>query len=202
MRQFDYDTISDVILHLNYTARENGGLFKEKATAYMKDFVMNAADVNQQPLTQMFSMRHEFPTEWYKFLHPAALGGEQLLNFTVGKVRFPFFVQERDIVVMKTELFAKCAQAGAYHAVLSYVNLDGDTVTSSQITMPQVAKYGNINMATLNLTDAGLSLDELDIGAPMSLKLKHNLAPDYTKLAASPPELEDLMVVLHYKVAG
>src|SRR5262249_30260095 len=45
LRQFDYSTISDVILHLKFTARESGGLFKEKATAYIKDFLMNVAEL-------------------------------------------------------------------------------------------------------------------------------------------------------------
>jgi hypothetical protein len=75
LRPFDYSTIPDVILHLNYTARESGGLFKEEATTYIKNFITNVADLTEQPLMQMFSLRHEFPTEWHKFLHPAVEGG-------------------------------------------------------------------------------------------------------------------------------
>ena len=123
------------------------------------------------------------------------------MKLVIGKERFPFFTHDRSIVVMKMELMAKCTKAGDYHTVLSYTNLDGDTVTSSQITMPQVAKYGNINVASLNVNDAGLSLDELDVTAMVDVKIKHSSAPDYTKLKAEPPELEDLMVVFHYKLA-
>ena len=35
-RQFDYETISDVILHLRYTAREGGELLREQATATLQ----------------------------------------------------------------------------------------------------------------------------------------------------------------------
>ena len=35
-RQFDYDTIADVILHLRYTAREGGGLLRNGAVANLK----------------------------------------------------------------------------------------------------------------------------------------------------------------------
>jgi hypothetical protein len=200
LRQFDYATISDVILHLDYTARENGGLFKDKATTYIKDFLMNAANLAEQPLMQMFGMKHEFPSEWYKFLHPATGGAEQILTFTLGKERFPFFVQDRDIVVMEIEVFAKCTQAGDYHLLLSYVNLDVDTVTSSQITMPQNTTYGGLHKVTINTADAGLNLEELDITKTMTLKLKHSAAADYTSLGTKPDELEDLFVVLHYKL--
>lgn len=201
LRQFDYATIADVILQLNYTAREDSGLFKEKATAYIKDFLANVADSTQQPLTQMFDMRHDYPTEWHKFLHPAAQGADQILNFTIGKERLPFFVQERDVVVEKIEVFAKCTQATSYHMILSYVNLDGDPVTSNQITMPQNNSYGGLNKATVNVTDAGLNLEELDIAKPMSLKLKRSAVANYGSLVKDPEEVEEMFAVAHYKLA-
>jgi hypothetical protein len=199
--QFDYSTISDVILHLNYTAREQGGIFKDKATNYIKDFIANVADLTEQPLAQMFSLKHEFPTEWYKFLHPAAVGAEQIMNFTVGRERLPFFVQDRNIVIEKIELFAKCTEASTYNAILSYVNQDGDTVTSAEISLPQNSAYGGLNKATLNATDAGLILEELDIAKSFNLELKRSTAVDYTKLMTNPDEVQDIIVVLHYKLS-
>ena len=208
LRQFDYSTISDVILHLNYTAREQGGPFKENALTYIKDSIDHAAELTTEPLMSMFSMKHEFPTEWHRFLHPAAEGGEQVLSFTIGKERFPFFAQDKDrsIVVMKTEVFAKCTQAGDYHMILSYINFDKDTVTSPEvppdlITMPQNDNYGGLNKATINVNDAGLNLDQLDITGEMNLKVKHSTAPDYTSLATEPGEVEDIFLVVHYKMS-
>ena len=198
LRQFDYSTISDVILHLKFTARENGGLFKENAAAYIKNFIMNAAELTDQPLMRMFDMKHEFPTEWHNFLHPASEAEEHLLGFTIGKERFPFFAQDRAIVVMKVELFARCKQAGDYHLVLSYINHDEDTITSSQITMPQNDTYGGLNKATINVNDAGLNLEELDITGEMSLKMKYSTALDYTSL--TPDEVADIFVVFHTKL--
>ena len=197
-RQFDYATISDVILHVKYTARENGGLFKEKATAYIKDFLVNAAEVSNQPLMRMLSMRHEFPTEWHRFLYPGAEAAEQVLNFTTGLERLPFFTHDSGIVVMKIELFAKCVQPGSYHAMLSYVNFDEDTVSSTEITIPESNSYGGLKKATLNVIDAGMNLEELDIRKAMTLKIKHNTAPDYTVLTAD--EIEDIFVVFHFKL--
>jgi len=146
-------------------------------------------------------MKHEFPTEWHKFLHPATEGAEQALSFIIGKERLPFFAQDRDIVVMKMEVFAKCTQAGDYHTMLSYTDFDEDTVASSQITMPQSDSYGGLNKATIDVNDAGLNLEELDITREMSLKLKHSSSPYYTSLATKPDEVEDIFLVLHYKLA-
>jgi hypothetical protein len=200
LRQFDYSTISDVILHLKYTARENGGLFKEKSVAYIKDFFLNAAELSDQPLMSMFSMKHELPAEWHRFLYPAIESTEQVLNFTVGNNRFPFFTQDRDIIVMKIEVFARCTQAGDYHMVLSYINFDEDLVTSSQITMPHNDSYGGLHKATINVSDSGLYLEEQNITREMSMKVKHSTAPDYTGLVADPSEVEDIFLVFHYRL--
>ena len=94
--------------------RESGGPFKEDAVAYIKNFVMNTAELADQPLMRMFTMKHEFPTEWHKFLYPAIEGAEQILSFTIGNERFPFFAKEREIVVMKIDLFAKSTRSGDY----------------------------------------------------------------------------------------
>lgn len=136
LRQFDYATITDVVLHMSYTAREDGGL-KRHAVTYLDKFLANRDDWTTQPLIQLFSMKHELPSEWYRFLHPAAAGGTQILSFTLGKDRLPFFVDDRDLVIEKIELFAKCTDATSYDAVLSFVDRDGNPVESGNLTMPQ-----------------------------------------------------------------
>jgi hypothetical protein len=205
LRQFDYSTISDVILHFKYTARESGGLFKDEATAYIKNFLSNAADLIRQPLAQMFSMKHEFPTEWRKFMRPTAVGAEQILRFTPGKNRFPFLAQNRDVVIMKLEVLAKCTQATSYHTILSYFKLDDDPeidapVTSTQIIMPQNNAFGGLNKVTINVSDAGMKLEELDITKEMTLKLKRVAAPDFKGLATEPDEADNIFIVIHYKL--
>ncbi|MEI6268261.1 MAG: neuraminidase-like domain-containing protein [Methylococcaceae bacterium] len=62
--QFDYDTISDVILHIRYTAREGGGLLRTKAAAFVKELISTAGLAGS---TRLFSVRHEFATAWAKF---------------------------------------------------------------------------------------------------------------------------------------
>ena len=63
-RQFNYDTISDVILHIRYTAREGGGLLKTIAVKNIDGLVKDATAAGS---VRLFSVRHEFPTEWAKF---------------------------------------------------------------------------------------------------------------------------------------
>ena len=202
LRQFDYSTISDVILHVKYSARESGGMFKEKAVEYIRDFIINTAE--EQPLMRMFSMKHEFPSEWHRFLHPTIEGAEQVLSFTIGKERFPFFTKDRSVDVMKIEVFAKCQRSedevGDYHLVLSYMMSEDSTVTSSQITMPQSEVYGGLYKATISGSDSGLNLDDFEVQRAMNLKMKCSSSSDYRGLATNPDEVEDIFLVFYYKL--
>lgn len=109
LRQFDYDTISDVILHIRYTAREAGGLLKQQATLELQTAVNEfIRSEGQQGLAQFFSLRHEFPTEWHRFLNPAnVVVNYNTMTLGLTKDRFPFLFQSRQITVGKIEMFIK-----------------------------------------------------------------------------------------------
>lgn len=64
VRQFNYDTISDVILHIRYTAREGGNLLRKGAVANLKTRIQEAQAAGS---VRLFSIRHDFPTEWARF---------------------------------------------------------------------------------------------------------------------------------------
>jgi hypothetical protein len=64
IRQFDYDTISDVILHVRYTARDGGALLRGKAIASLRDIIAKGTAAGS---IRLFSVRHEFPAAWARF---------------------------------------------------------------------------------------------------------------------------------------
>ena len=112
LRQFSYDTISDVILHLRYTSREDTGPFRDAAVAHLKNDVLGNVASQQLPLVRLFDIMHEFPTEWYASLHPQA-GANPVLQLNVGKERYPFFVQQNEIQLQGILLMVRAAPASA-----------------------------------------------------------------------------------------
>jgi hypothetical protein len=200
LRQFDYSTISDVIIHLNYTAREDAGRFKNKSVEYIKNFLVPAADLSTQPLMRMFSLHHDFPTEWHRFLHPGVAGSDQVLNLTIGRERMPFFTQHRGIVIMKIDVLAKTAQRNEnYHLIFSVTDADNNVMTSlEEIPMPSNPKYGDLPMTSLTGNAYDINVEDTSIEQPISIKIRHNVSPDFKSLA--PDELKDIFLVLHYKL--
>jgi len=97
-KQFDYNTISDLILHLRYTAREGGALLKSGAVQQINDIVENA---ETSDLARSFSLKHDFPTEWHHFINSA-----ENLSIVIKKDHFPYIAQGFDINISKIHLFA------------------------------------------------------------------------------------------------
>jgi peptidoglycan hydrolase-like protein with peptidoglycan-binding domain len=113
-RQFDYDTISDVILHLRYTAREGGALLGQRATAELQDAVNSMVQsAGEEGLARAFSLRHEFPTEWHRFLHRSDPTGDQQATLDLSEARFPFMFQGKGIRITKFALLAKAKEDAA-----------------------------------------------------------------------------------------
>ena len=106
IRTFDYDTISDVILHIRYTAREGGDGLRKLATANLEDQIGSGKTTGS---VRLFSMRHEFPSDWAK-LKAATIGTPGALaplNFRIRPEHYPYWSQGRLQAVLGVTLFAE-----------------------------------------------------------------------------------------------
>jgi hypothetical protein len=67
MPSFDYGTITDVILHIRYTARDGGRALASGALGTLKPKLPPSAPAPQAQLPLLLNLRHDFPTQWYAF---------------------------------------------------------------------------------------------------------------------------------------
>src|SRR5262249_34559588 len=65
--QLDYNTITDVVIHVRYTAREDAGAFKNAVVGNLRDYFSPANGAT--PSIRMFNLRQEFPSQWHRFLN-------------------------------------------------------------------------------------------------------------------------------------
>jgi hypothetical protein len=92
---FDYATISDVILHIRYTARQ--GVDPTKVKTALDNLFHHAGQSN---LALLFSLRHDFPTEWAAFVN-----GANAFAATIRKDYFPYFTQGKQITITGLDLY-------------------------------------------------------------------------------------------------
>ena len=105
-RQFNYDTIPDVLLHLRYTAREGGGLLRNAAVANLNSRIEDAQAAGS---VRLFSVRHEFPTEWAKFksVQVGSATPPAALTLDLREEHYPLWSQGMLKAVRRADLFAK-----------------------------------------------------------------------------------------------
>ncbi len=116
LRAFDYTTISDVILHIRYTARQAGDPLAAQATKELTAMLDTAGQSGQALL---FCLRYDFPTEWSAFVN-----GTGDFAVTLEKQYFPYAVQSaRKLTIDALTLYA--GSAGTVASVTPPADLAG-----------------------------------------------------------------------------
>jgi hypothetical protein len=83
---------------LRYTAKDGGETLKTAAKEAIVDATPRAG-------VRFFSARHEYPTEWNRFMNPEVAANEQRLEFSLTRDHFPFMAQGRSLTISRLELF-------------------------------------------------------------------------------------------------
>jgi Tc toxin complex TcA C-terminal TcB-binding domain len=188
-RQFDYNTITDVILHLRYTARDGGTLLKNAAVAHLRDYF---SQDGATPSLRMFDLRQEFPTQWHRFLNPTNPEDGNVFELEMSPSLFPIRDKDKTLKVNTIWLLARCSDAGDYTVVMTLP--DESTI---EMTLPPVNQYGG-----LHFMQTGVEIDLVPTDLPVKWQFKMtrpgggNLQEDPLKKVM---EVEELLLVLGYE---
>jgi len=110
-RQFDYQSISDVIIHVRYTALDGGQTLRNAATGSLTDRLnaLQDADNNAFGLVHMISAKQDESDAWETFINPAEEVTSPSLGIHIAKPQLPAFLAHRDVTVVTIHawLFAK-----------------------------------------------------------------------------------------------
>ena len=69
LRAFDYDSIADVVLHVRYTSREEGGAFKAASVVNLRNQLVAAQ--SRLEMKRVFRVSSDFASSWTAFRNPA-----------------------------------------------------------------------------------------------------------------------------------
>lgn len=113
VQQFDYNTITDIILHIHYTAREGGSTLQSAVEAgQLATINQMTIDAQKFGVYQAYDLRHQFSSEW-----------TQLLKTNATQVTFhtrflPFFVQKHTPTIESVVWFARVKGDPALYTIL------------------------------------------------------------------------------------
>jgi hypothetical protein len=97
--RFDLDSLTDVVLHVGYTAREGGEALRQAAGDSARRWLPGAG-------LRLFEARRDLPDEWDRLRgrHPA-------FALRLGRAHFPYLPFGRDVRVTRTELYFELEDA-------------------------------------------------------------------------------------------
>jgi hypothetical protein len=183
LRQFDYDTITDVILHIRYTAREDAGSFKNDAIAHLREYFTD----NSSSSLRMLSLRHDFPTQWYRFLTPPNPTDGNIFEWSMSPDLFRILDKDKTLKVHTAWILARCTGAGSYSVVLS----PPLPAAENTATLQQTQEYGGLRLQ--QLSDLDIEMDLAKPAAAWKLKI------DGPNGLLETGEVEDVYFILGYE---
>jgi len=152
-RQFDYDTITDVIIRMRYTSVDGGEKLKAAAAKSVMDYVKMEEGVSQEDgLFAAFDLKHDFPTEWYSANHPLAGATQRVLTIDKLSEKLPFFTKGRKVQATNVYLFISASPLPAVTASQNGSDLGLSSAGQSVGTM-----------TVLVANDVGTAMDSLQI---------------------------------------
>lgn len=152
---FDFDTISDIIIKVSYTSREGGERFR----GISKQFITGKIETEGN-FMRMFSSKHEYPNQWHSFIH---INNKQdlLHQLDIDFIdRFPYLFERNTIQINKMSFFLKLNNEIKYDnkhplkMVLSIRQSDGsDLESEASLLISDNVKFGNLAYHILELNN-------------------------------------------------
>ena len=213
-RQFDYDTISDAVIHVNYTARDGGENFRQSVEGNLQselDKLLDELAATQTGLRRMFSLECEFSTEMTTLLHPSSDTEDYKTTIKLSSTNFPYFLRRRNLnmdnafvlVRLKEEFQTENLNGLMIKWVREGETANFRTVVDQSSVVPE---YGNLQYSGfMGVTGDADGKWELLIKRdsiatlPGALKLKDASGAPISK-SLDPKVIDDIYVLLDFKL--
>lgn len=134
-RQFDYNSISDVILHINYTAQEDGvlgGHAESYLSSNLKEALKMYSEGEDARIIQAIDLKSAFSTEFNDFMNPDT-GNPNSATFTLTNDHFPYFLKDEDKGIKEVEFLVITENENDITSIKIEVDSQYDTSTFSSV---------------------------------------------------------------------
>ena len=109
LRIFDYSTITDVVFHVRYTARDGGGGFRTSVQSNLSSGLNQMIlKTGRTGLFHAFDLRRDHPDLWHRLI---STGND---SFTLDRNWLPYFISSQgvNLSILSLQLIVKFASGG------------------------------------------------------------------------------------------
>ncbi len=200
-RQFDYQTISDVVMHISYTAEEDDLLRAqvEELNAANKKALLKILTNPEGGLAQAFSLRRDFSSAFKKLLKSPV---NTSVDIEITDRHFPIFLNflsGYEIVLTRGQLILQTSEKQSVNNFDISIN---DKSHSDFASLPEEPPEEKVKSGKLKTKD-------IDLGNQQNIKGTHtiqivnggDLSPDDGEgTAVDSQKLKDIILYLEYKL--
>ncbi len=169
---FDFASLSDVVLHISYTSRNGGGQLTTAANTALQ------AKLPTQT-ARLFSLKHEFSTNWHKFLNPEG-GNDQEFVINLKEDHFPFFIRGKlsALKIKKMDMFIESSVEGNFSFTSDIKATNADVLNG--LSVDRDLAFNNVHHLSKEFAPGSLpnSLGEIRV------KIKVSTAGDFKSLTS------------------
>lgn len=189
-RQFDYNTINDVIIHISYTA-DYDGRYRDRVEGVQADTeseILNYLTQESNSLSRTFSLRQEFSTDFHRL---SAQEKNTAISLKIQEKHFPFFLHDKNIKVKTAKIILVTPNNQTADDLEMKVNNEAVTEFERDVA------FGNLYTADLNIGFANYIIGEHII----TIVEGGDLAPETTMgnvEALDTAKLEDIILYVEY----
>ena len=181
--QFDFDTISDFIIHIQYTARDGGANLAMAAQSSVNSIL-------PQNGMLLLSVKHQFPDEWHRFLYPSTTGADQDLKLVLNKEHYPFY--SRNATNLKVSKMNQIIIGQHANDYIMQIQLPGQPAAEEV----NVKKDANLN----DVHHKEHVIDALPDGkGEWSIKIRRHSDTGFKSLPTD--NIDDLLLVIQYQTS-
>ena len=150
LRQFDYETISDLVLTIRYTARSSSTLRQPAMDA------LSSHLTGSPPGALLIDIKRDFPTEWAR-TQASGVSGTTTFKFRIEKAHFPYAYARRGITLSTSD----------HQAWTRSLEIGSWTITHLTPTITPIEDSWDVTVA---IPQGAKSLDEVLLSLPYSVK--------------------------------
>jgi hypothetical protein len=197
LRQFDYGSITDGVLHVRYTTREDAGAFKNGPIAHLREYMR---EDETTPLLLALNLRHDFGTQWSRFLNPTNPANGNVFELEMSPTLFPIRDAEKTLKVNAIHLLARCTAAGNYGVTLTPPLPAPPPADANTMTLAKSNAFGGLHFGQKEVVAAAVRIVPHAPPATWRIRVTRpgggNLIEDPVKKVM---EVEDVILVLGYE---
>lgn len=101
--QFDFATLSDFIIHIQYTSLEGNAAARQAAIEYLEEHIWSESVL-------LLNLRQMFAAEWYKILAPENTGNNKM-DLNISNELFPYLFRNKELKFTEFDLYLETDQS-------------------------------------------------------------------------------------------